>query len=162
MPPMWVVNSYFIIHSMRVITAGSNNVNNGTISSVWNGGGNPAGPTMVSLAAFQSGQMCATQSCIYQVPAGHTLYVTNYKIGGVGGSTNSGAFYLMAKQFGSLLYNCVEVAFTNFGNGYAYRDIKPPMRFTEKTTIKLSSGVNLGGGTTMDLCGSIDGVLVAN
>jgi hypothetical protein len=156
--PVITTNSYFIIHNLIVLTAGSTGKTAGIISTVWTGGGTPIGPNILASGSFTASQN-SSQSCIYQVPAGNTLYITNYKVGSHFGGTAT--FNLTAQPFGGV-FNCVENAFTNVYGEFAYRAINPPMRFTEKTTIKFQTGVNLGGSAGIECSGSIDGVLVTN
>ena len=141
--------SYRIIHKMVVIYAGSGNTAAGTISSVWTGGGTPVGPNIVL------GQN-SSQSCIYQVPVGYSLYITNYKIGSHDGGKASG--FLMAKPLNGV-YNCIEICPTNVYLCAVIREFQPPMKILQYTTIKFQTTVNT---VLMQSFGSIDGILVLN
>ena len=141
-------NSYFIINKMVVLTAGSSETAVGTIISTWTGGGTPVGPNIV-IGANES------QAAIYQVPVGYSLYVTNYTVGSNAGG--QAVHSLMAKPFGGL-YNLKQSTPTNVNSNNGYKSFNPPMKFIEKTTVKLQSLVNAG----MECYGSFDGVLVAN
>ena len=143
------INSYWIIHKMVVLSAGSSNSAVGTISSIWAGNGSPTGPNINPL-------LNASQSCIYQVPAGHSLYITNYKIASHDGGKSTG--YLMAKPLNGV-YNCIELCPANVYMCTVIREFQPPMKFLQYTTIKFQTTANTPG---MQCFGSIDGILIAN
>ena len=141
-------NSYFIIHKMIVLTAGSSATAVGTIISTWTGGGTPVGPNIV-IGSNES------QAAIYQVPAGYSLYVTDFTVGSNAGG--QAIHSLMAKPFGGV-YNLKQSLPTNVNSNNAFKTFNPPMKFIEKTTIKLQSKVDAGE----ENYGSFDGVLVAS
>ena len=154
-------NRYQIIHKMTVLEAGSAGINVGTISSqradstLWAGATltGVVGPHIV-IGSNES------QSCIYQVPNGHTLYLCNYKVGSnkVTQLTGQAVHSFLAKPFEGV-YNLKESTATNIYSNSAYRPFNPPMKIVQKTTIKLQSKTDYEG---MECYGSFNGVLVKN
>ena len=133
---------------MIVLTAGSSDTAVGTIISTWTGGGTPVGPNIV-IGANES------QAAIYQVPAGYTLYVTNFTVGSNAGGQS--VHSLMAKPLGGV-YNLKQSMPSNVNSNNGFKTFNPPMKFIEKTTIKLQSKVD----AAEENYGSFDGVLVAS
>ena len=148
--PVNTANSYFIVHRMRVLTAGTGGTAAGTITSTSNGTGTPTFPS-IEIGANQ------TQFCVYQVPAGMTLYLWNF-MGSISGGT-TGEIDLYQKPFGGVYNLTGEIRLNSAASSSQRVDYKVPLKFTEKTIVKLSCSV--ASNNTIAV-GSFDGILVTN
>jgi hypothetical protein len=135
---------------MIVATAGSGNTNAGPITTTSNGGGTPA------MSSIQIGEG-QTQFCIYQIPAGYTGYLTNYQ----GGITTGTALdlKLYAKPFGGVFNLKGNLPLNLTGSSFDQRVYKTPLKFTEKTIVKLTGTATANNTSTS---GSFDLILIAD
>jgi hypothetical protein len=142
------VNTYWIIHRIIVLTAGTGATNAGTITSVWTGGGTPVGPSIT----IGKGQ---TQFCIYQIPAGYSGYLERYQ-----GGMNGGALLdleLWNKPFGGI-YNLKGTLLLNLtGNSYQCREYETPLKFEAKSIVKLTGTASANN---TDVVGGFDIILI--
>ena len=130
--PVNTSNSYFIIHRVTVATAGSGGTNAGTITTAWTGGGTPVGPSIV----IGKGQ---TQFCIYQIPAGLNGYLSSFGGSYSGASTSNITLELFAKPFGGAWNLKGSMDLAEQGTTFARRTYDTPLKFTEKTIIKVTA-----------------------
>ena len=140
-------NSYWIIHTMIVATAGTGETAAGTITTVWTGGGTPVGPSII-IGANQ------TQFCIYQVPVATTLYIHNIQ-GGIQNGTNCD-ISLFAKPFGGVFNLKSVVALNLAGSSHSVHEFKLPLKFAAKTIIKLKGTTS----NNTEVHGSFDATLI--
>jgi hypothetical protein len=148
--PVNTANSYFIVHRMIIATAGSGGTAAGTITSVSNGTGTPTFPS-IQLGSNQ------TQFCIFQVPAGKTMYMFSFR-GAISGGTTA-EIDLFAKPFGGVYNLKGEVRLSSTGSSHEEVTYKIPLKFTEKTIVKLTCSA--ASNNTVAL-GSFDAILVTN
>lgn len=144
------VNSYFIVHRIIVLTAGTGGTNAGTITGTSTGGGTPV---MISVT-IGKGQ---SQFCIYQVPRGYTAYLEKFQ-----GSVNGGALLdleLFAKPSGGV-YNLKGTLLLNTtASSYVVKQYDTPMKFTEMTTVKLTGTASANN---TDVAGNFDMIVIKN
>lgn len=150
--PVNTVNSYFFIHRITVATAGTGNTNAGNITSSWTGGGTPVGPTVLA----GKGQ---SQFCQYQIPASYTGYLSDYGGSYNGASTSNVLLELYVKPFGGVFNLKGTVNLSGSASSFARREYAVPLKFTEKSIIKL---VGVSDANNSDVVGSFDLILVAN
>jgi len=144
-------NSYVIIHRMIVATAGSGGTNAGTITATA-----VTDASITAAIVIGKGQ---TQICIYQIPASYSGYLSSY-----GGSVSGGAsaniiLELFAKPFGGVFNLKGTINLAETGNTGFRRVYDTPLKFTEKTLIKLTATSDT---INSDVVGNFDLILVAN
>ena len=147
--------NYFRINSLRVIAIGSAGKPTGTVAVMDN-----ATPPTIIYSYISAGYTRARNS-IYTVPAGKTLYITEWHLSFGANATNKndyGRYYIRAAQYTSedgtvqmrtnvtdgvvIWYNYAEVV---TGNSTAPVHFDCPIRIREKTSLKIS-GVASGAG----------------
>lgn len=144
-------NSYVIIHRMIVATAGSGGTNAGTITATA-----VTDATISAAIVIGKGQ---TQLCIYQIPASYTGYLSSYGGSYNGGSTSNVLLELFAKPFGGAFNLKGSVNMAESGSNFARRVYDTPLKFLEKTTLKLTATSDT---VNSDVVGNFDLILVAN
>lgn len=144
------VLSYFIIHKITVLTAGTSQTNVGTITTQWTGGGTPVGPS-VTIGKAQ------TQFCVYQVPSGYTGFLEQFGGGTQGGGTLD--LELSIKPFGGVYNLRNKIALNITGTSNADYDYKYPLKILEKSIIKLTGTANTNN---TDVSGYFDLVIIEN
>ena len=146
------VNSYFFINRIIVLTAGTGGTNAGTITTSWTGGGTPIGPSIV----IGKGQ---TQFCLYQIPASYTGYLSSYGGSYNGGGTSNVLIELFAKPLGGVYNLKGSINLTQAGTTFSRRLFDTPLKFTEKTIVKLTATSDT---VNSDVIGNFDIILVGN
>ena len=144
------VNSYIIIHSILVETAGSGGTAVGDITAKSNGGGTPI------LGGILIGTN-HSQIAIYQIPSGYTGYMSNYEGGMQGGGTLD--LKLFIKPFGGVYNLKGTLALNLTGSSYSKKEFYTPLKITEKSIIKLT-GVASANNT--EVHASFDLILIKN
>lgn len=121
------------IFRVKVLTAGSSGVNEGTISVTSNG----TSTVLAQIGIDGSGSNAAgrgqTFMSLYTVPAGKTAYLTQWTVGAGKQNTDAVAF-MMARTFdnGWNSKDIITVSATTYA-----KDYKIPLKFDEKTDIEI-------------------------
>lgn len=127
--PVNTAGSYHIIHRMIVKTAGSGGYNVGTITAT------AATDATVTASIFPLTNQ--TLMAIWQVPAGKSFFMKRY-YGSVNGSVAIHAdLELWVKPFGETWQLKHIIGVDSEGSGIADMKFCPPMKFTEKSIIRL-------------------------
>lgn len=144
-------NSYVIIHRMIVQTAGSVESNVGTITATAVTDG-----TISAAIVIGKNQ---TQVAIYQIPAGYTGYLSQYYGGFQGGAGAACFIELFGKAFGGVYALKGTLTLRVDGSSFDVRSYKSPLKFTEKSIIKLTA---TSDAVNSNVVGAFDLILVAN
>jgi hypothetical protein len=144
------VNSYFIILRAVVNTVGTSDTNVGNITSVATGGGTPVG---ISILATK-GQ---SQFGIYQVPAGYSFYLDYFDAGAQ--TALSCDIELYSKPFGGTWNLKGDLALSLSGDSTGRKTYSTPLKFTEKTLIKLTALTDINN---CEVHGGFGGILKLN
>lgn len=157
--PVNTVNSYIIIQRMYGLTAGSGEVNAGTITAT-------AATDSTITAEIPIGKS-QTQMAIYCVPTGWTLFVSDY-YGSITrpGATGGGMFEMELWSYadfgngGSVWRLRHELGGAIEGNTKAVLNFKFPLVFPERTLVKLRCKSVTDNDSIID--GGFDGLLIKN
>jgi hypothetical protein len=143
-------NSYFIVHSVEVLTVGSGGTNAGVITGTSAGGGTPV---LATVAVGKGG----SQLAIYQVPAGYTGYVTQYSAGVQGGSTTDVELYVTPFGGAPVVKGTLGLNIT--GSSFFIRRYDIPLKLSEKSIVKLRGTV---ASNNTEVHGCVDLLLIKN
>jgi len=152
------VNSYVIIHRMKVLTKGATSSNVGTIKATAIGGGG----LVTAQINVGKGQ---TQMAICGIPSTQTAYMTHYyasanKAGGTTGLAN--IRLLVNPEPNTELINFVHKhtqALIATGNSYIRHEYQPYFKIPGPAIIKMQA---LSGAADMDISAGFDLILVDN
>lgn len=136
-------NSFIRIFRMRVVTAGTGNVNAGNITA-------SIGGTDIARILADKGQ---TLMAVYTVPAGKDAFLIKFQ--GTLSKNQEANFRLRIKEFGNG-YN-VKGLFGTFSNSITYQ-YPVPLKFTEKTDIEVQGKA----GATSEMGAIFDIILIDN
>lgn len=146
--PVNTAYSYVIIHRMIVKTAGSGGKNAGIILAT-------AATDATITASIEVGYN-QTLMAIYQVPAGKSLYMSGY-YASINATTAAKAdVFLWAKPFGETWQIKHVQGIDSSGNGVLDRIFCPPVKFAEKTIVRISATVSANN---TDVSAGFDGVI---
>lgn len=140
-------NSYVIIHRMIVKTAGSGGKNAADIVAT-------AAVDGTVTASIASG-LNQTLMAIWQVPAGKTLFLSSYYSSINAATAAKVDLYLWAKPFGETWQIKHFQGCDSAGNGILVHEFRPPIKFTEKTIIRMSATTSANN---TDISGGFDGI----
>ena len=119
----------------KVVTAGSNGINEGTISIT----SSDTSTVLAQIGIDGTGANAAgrgqTFMALYTVPAGKTAYLTQWTVGAGKQNTDAVAFILSRPFDGNGAWNAKDII-TVSATTYA-KDYKIPLQFTEKTDIEV-------------------------
>jgi hypothetical protein len=119
----------------KVVTAGANGVNEGTISVT----SQSTSTVLAQIGIDGSGSNAAgrgqTFMALYTVPAGKTAYLTQWTVGAGKQNTDAVAFILARPFDGNGAWNSKDII-TVSATTYS-KDYKIPLQFTEKTDIEV-------------------------
>lgn len=119
----------------KVVTAGSNGINEGTISIT----SSDTSTVLAQIGVDGTGSNAAgrgqTFMALYTVPAGKTAYLTQWTVGAGKQNTDAVAFILSRPFDGNGAWNSKDII-TVSATTYA-KDYKIPLQFTEKTDIEV-------------------------
>jgi len=123
------------IFRAKVVTAGSNGINEGTISIT----SSDTSTVLAQIGVDGTGSNAAgrgqTFMALYTVPAGKTAYLTQWTVGAGKQNTDAVAFILSRPFDGNGAWNSKDII-TVSATTYA-KDYKIPLQFTEKTDIEV-------------------------
>lgn len=145
--PVNTVGSYNIIHRMIVKTAGSGGYNVGTITAT--------AATDATVTAAIAPLTNQTLMAIWQVPASKTFFLKRYYASVNGSVAVHADIELWAKPFGETWQLKHIIGVDSEGSGIVDMKFCPPMKFTEKTIIRMraTSGTN-----NNDISAGFDGI----
>lgn len=141
-------NSYVIIHRMIVKTAGSGGKNAGIILAT-------AATDGTVTASIDAG-FNQTLMAIYQVPLGKSLYMSGYYASVNATTAAKVDVYLWAKPFGETWQIKHVQGMDSSGNGILQHTFCPPLKFSEKTIVRISATVSANN---TDVSAGFDGIL---
>jgi hypothetical protein len=121
------------IFRVKVLTAGSSGVNEGTISVTSNGTSTVLAQIGIDGSGGNAAGRGQTFMSLYTVPAGKTAYLTQWTVGAGKQNTDAVAF-MMARTFdnGWNSKDIITVSATTYA-----KDYKIPLKFDEKTDIEV-------------------------
>ncbi|MCK5663669.1 MAG: hypothetical protein KAI17_09285, partial [Thiotrichaceae bacterium] len=149
--PAITTTAFLRIFRIKVLTAGSDHVNSGTIiatASVSN--------TTQAQVEIEQGQ---TLMALYTVPAGQTAYMHRFYYSINKKTAISANIRLFVKPFGGAWNLKSLLGAGSTGDNSDDRDFKIPMPIAEKTDIRMTAIANVTGG---DISAGYDMVLVEN
>lgn len=127
--PVNTVNSYIFVDILRALTAGASGPNVGTITAT----AAVDGTVTVSMLPLKG----ESQTCIYQVPAGYTAYISGYQAYVDGGANASVDVELYVKPFGGTWNLKGNISTMGTGNSNGHMDLIGYLEIEEKSIVKL-------------------------
>lgn len=154
------VNSYVIIHRMKVLTSGASGPNVGIITAT------AATDSTVTAAILASAGQ--TQMAIYGVPSTQTFYVMNYRAsiidsGGTPGTARDVGISLVVNEFPNtqptVFITKDNDGIANTSSASAIHEYAPPSAFAGPCIIKVQG---IGSAADTNVTAGFDGILVTN
>lgn len=155
--PVNTVNSYVIIHRMKVLTSGATSINVGTITATAATDG-----TITALILPSKGQ---TQLAIYGIPSIQTLYLTNYDftIHDTGGTAKAVDVFLVVNENPNVqttnFITKINGGVNTAGNSHFVKEYNPYLKIPGPAIIKAQG---LSSAADTDCSANFDGYLITN
>ncbi len=149
--PVNTVGSYWIIHRMIVKTAGSGGYNVGTITAT------AATDATVTASIFPLTNQ--TLMAIWQVPASRTFFLSRYYASINALTAAKADVELWVKPFGETWQLKHIIGADSSGTGIVDMLFCPPMRFTEKSIIRMRASTSANNS---DVSAGFDGIYLTN
>jgi hypothetical protein len=146
--PVNTVNSYLIIHRMIVKTAGTGGKNAAAIVAT--------AATDATVTASIDAGFNQTLMAIYQVAAGKSLYLSSYYASVNSTTAAKVDIFFWAKPLGEVWQIKHVQGIDSSGNGHIYQPFDPPLKFAEKTIIRMSCTTSANN---TDVSAGFDGIL---
>lgn len=149
--PVNTVGSYWIIHRMVVKTAGSGGYNVGAITAT--------AATDATVTASIPALTNQTLMAIWQVPANNTFFLGRYYASINALTAAKADVELWVKPFGETWQMKHIIGIASDGSGVVDMLFCPPMRFTEKSIIRMRASTSANNS---DVSAGFDGIYFAN
>ena len=127
--------TFIRVFRAKIVTAGSNGVNEGTISITSSGTSTILAQIGVDGSGGNAAGRGQTFMALYTVPAGKTAYLTQWTVGAGKQNTDAVAFILCRPFDGNGAWNSKDII-TVSATTYS-KDYKIPLKFDEKTDVEV-------------------------